>query len=56
MELLWAISDGSRTDMDAWNAKSVEEFFMGLWIHQDKIADLMARIKKTNSTYGPGQT
>jgi hypothetical protein len=36
-ELLWALSDGSRTDIEAWDRADVFEVFRGLTIHQARV-------------------
>lgn len=36
-ELLWALSDGSKTDMDAWDREDVDRVFTGLAIHQARV-------------------
>lgn len=46
MDLLYAISDGSKSDMDAWTRAEVGDFFMGLWTHQDAIARHEKRLKE----------
>ena len=37
MNLLYIISDGSKSDMDAWKRADIFEFYTGLWVFQDKI-------------------
>jgi hypothetical protein len=36
-ELLWALSDGSKSDMDAWDREDVDRVFTGLEIHQARV-------------------
>ena len=46
MDLLYAISDGKKVDMDAWAATDVREFFLGLWTQQDAIEKRLAAMKE----------
>ena len=46
MELLWAMSDGSKSDMDRWGTTLVGEFFMGLWVHQEKIEKVLEKMNQ----------
>lgn len=38
-DLLYALSDGKKSDMDAWRGSPVQDVYMGLWIHQDRIKE-----------------
>jgi len=42
-ELLWALSDGSRTDMEAWDRADVMDFYRGLEIHQARVKRMLKK-------------
>src|SRR5690606_7847958 len=45
-ELLWALSDGSKSEMDAWDRADVFEFFRGVLIKQDHIKRMLKESKR----------
>lgn len=45
-ELLWALSDGSKSDMDAWDRADVFDFFRGVVIKQDHIKRMLKESKQ----------
>ena len=47
-ELLWALSDGSKTDMDAWNASDVMEVLRGLEMHEKRVKRMLETTKGKN--------
>lgn len=48
--MLWALSDGSKTDMEAWDRADVMDFFRGLSIHQERIKKLLKQTKQGHAT------
>lgn len=46
MDLLYAMSDGSKTDMDAWAGADIYDFFLGLWSHHDAIEKMIESMEK----------
>lgn len=52
MDLLYALSDGTKTDMDAWDNTDVVEFFMGLWVHQERIDKQLKKLEETKIKRG----
>jgi len=58
MELLWAMSSGERSDMEAWDRADVFEFYRGLLIHKQKVEEQLREIDakkhgRTNPVRGP---
>lgn len=47
-DLLYAISDGSKTDMDSWAGTEIFQFFTALWSRDDDMARRIEHHKKLN--------